>query len=71
MGVKSRRYRQMLEQETRKKQPLMKAQKKAAAKAGGLGSGVDKYDRPSRLDRIILAILRARKKGQKNGKESS
>jgi len=66
MAVKSRAYRAALERETRKKQPLMKAHNKAAVRASA--SKPDKWDRPSWLDKKILAYLKKlhnKKKGKK------
>lgn len=71
MAVKSKRYREMLEKESRKKQPLVKAHLKAAVKSGGFSKRADKYDRPSKTSKAILAILRAIKKRGKNGKKGS
>ena len=62
MAVKSKRFREMLEKETQKKQPLTKAFLKAAVKSSDLKA--DKYDRPSWLDRAILWGLK-KTKGKK------
>jgi len=58
MAVKSKRYRDLLEKETRKKQPLRKAELKAAVMAGAYGEKVNKYHRQSWSDKIILKGLR-------------
>jgi hypothetical protein len=63
MAVKAKRYAEMLEKETGKKQTLMKAHLKAA-KAGGFGQAADKYHRQSTMDKAILFLMK-KKKGKK------
>lgn len=64
MAVKAKRYAEMLEKETGKKQTLMKAHLKAATKAGGFGQAADKYHRHSTMDKAIMFLMK-KKKGKK------
>lgn len=59
MAVKSKRFREILEKESQKKQPLTKAFLKAAVKSSDIKA--DKYDRPSWLDKAILWGLKKNK----------
>lgn len=60
MGVKSKQFREMLEKESGKKQPLTKAYLKAAVKSSV--NKADKYHKPSWLDKAILKLLKRSKK---------
>jgi hypothetical protein len=62
MAVKSKRFREMLEKETQKKQPLINAFLKVAVKSSN--DEADKYDRPSWSDKAILWGLK-KSKGKK------
>ena len=61
MGVKASQYTRELEKNISKGKSAGAAHKRAAALSSTTRKA-DKFDKPSRMDKIILAILRFKKK---------
>ena len=66
MAVRLNRYTKELEKNTAKGKPLEAAHKRSAA-LSSTARKVDKFDKPSMMDKIILGILKFKKKDLTKG----